>query len=883
MGVYQTTGSGAYTMEGLVRFGNLGIPAGVTVSSAKLTLSVDTWDANPTIRGYYVLAPWSAAPGASAGQIGWLHRGNGGDWVTPGALGQGSDVVAGKSFVLSGIRAVGAQSITIDLDPAVIQGWIDNPGADQGILLVNESAGKIVRINASENATASLRPKLSVTYGGSATPQPGALQFSSATYSVNENGGATTITVTRSGGSDGSVAVNYATSNGTAAAGSDYTASSGTLTFAAGETSKTFTVPITNDALVEGAETINLTLSGPTGGATLGGQATATLTIQDDDVAPQPGALRFSASAFSVDEGQATATITVTRTGGSDGSVSVNYATSNGSATAGSDYTGASGTLTFAAGQTSKTFTVPILNDTAVEGAETVNLTLSGPTGGATLGSPAAATLTIVDNDTPPPSGAFTNINAASGIDAIVNQMYQTNPDWWLSGEHLVDLDNDGALDLFLDSHGGGNAIAALNDGHGHFTRVTSGSFPTTEIHEMVDINGDGKVDLSATFQDGGGQWWINNSTPGHVNFTPTSVTRGTNTSRSQVLFDFNGDGKVDWFRSAPPGLVVDFGDGNGGFTEGSLSFVIAGTDSNDNASFLPADFDGDGKTDLLVLVGGNYDGTPGKTLYWHNNGNLTFTDMTASAGIPANGTIAKGIGDFDQDGDVDFIAIQNKSMPPVIYLNDGHGHFTVKPNAISGVAAGSLDYTSWGTAITTDVDNDGILDIIMDGKYYLKVLRGTGGGNFTYMNDTWGIKDTAAMSVDDGVAFGDIDGDGDIDMIGYNQTFPTRTLNVYRNDVAQGNWLNVRPVGLPGDAGAAGAKISIFAAGTNQLLWFEQIAQYDFQVATSYYGYGQTERHFGLGSRTTVDVVVEWPDGRVTRLNGVAANQTLQVVESAN
>ena len=99
-----------------------------------------------------------------------------------------------------------------------------------------------------------------------------------------------------------------------------------------------------------------------------------------------------------------------------------------------------------------------------------------------------------------------------------------------------------------------------------------------------------------------------------HVNFTATNVTRDGNTSRSQVLLDFNGDGKVDWLRSAPPGLVVDFGDGNGGFTEGSLTFTIPGTDSNNNASFLPADFDGDGKIDLLVLTGGNYDGTPGKT-----------------------------------------------------------------------------------------------------------------------------------------------------------------------------------------------------------------------------------------------------------------------------
>src|SRR5262249_54610331 len=126
-----------------------------------------------------------------------------------------------------------------------------------------------------------------------------------------------------------------------------------------------------------------------------------------------------------------------------------------------------------------------------------------------------------------------------------------------------------------------------------------------------------------------------------------------------------------------------------------------------------------------------------------------------------------------------------------------------------------------------------------------------------------------------------DFDGDGDLDIIGYNEIYPTRTLNVYRNDLAPQNWLNVRPVGLAGNVGAAGAKISIYAAGTNQLLWFEQVAQYDFQPATRYYGTSQTERHWGRGTRGAVDVVVQFADGHVTRINNVAANQTLQVFES--
>ena len=112
----------------------------------------------------------------------------------------------------------------------------------------------------------------------------GTLQFSLASFTVNENGGSALITVTRSGGSSGAVGVIYATGNGTAIAGSDYTAVSGTLSWPDGDTSnKTFSIPIINDSSYEGDETVNLMLSNPTGGTTLGSQSTAVLTIVEDD------------------------------------------------------------------------------------------------------------------------------------------------------------------------------------------------------------------------------------------------------------------------------------------------------------------------------------------------------------------------------------------------------------------------------------------------------------------------------------------------------------------------------------------------------------------------------------------------------------------------
>jgi len=220
------------------------------------------------------------------------------------------------------------------------------------------------------------------------------VQFSATSYTVNEGAGTATITVTLSAPSGRSVSVVYATGGGTAVDGSDYIATSDTLNFAPGETSRTFTVTILPDTLDEPNETINLTLSAPND-AVLGTPASGPLTILDDDAPPS---VQFSSGIYSVNENGGTATVTVTLSATSGQTVMVGYATGNGTATSPGDYTAASGTLTFNPGQTSKTFNVSIVNDTLDEEDETVNLTLGSPIN-ATLGSPTSAPLTILDND----------------------------------------------------------------------------------------------------------------------------------------------------------------------------------------------------------------------------------------------------------------------------------------------------------------------------------------------------------------------------------------------------------------------------------------------------------------------------------------------------
>ncbi|MGV2388025.1 MAG UNVERIFIED_CONTAM: hypothetical protein LVR29_06000 [Microcystis novacekii LVE1205-3] len=231
-------------------------------------------------------------------------------------------------------------------------------------------------------------------------PQRGIINLNSSNYTANENGTAN-ITLTRTNGSDGEVSVILTPTDGTANQGSDYNNSPITVTFANGETSKTVTIPITDDSIYEPTETVNLTLSNPTGGATLGTQQTAILTIIDNDAVP--GVIQFSNGTYSINEnGTPVTAVTLTRSNGSDGAVSVRINLTNGTATAPSDYNNTAITVNFANGETSKTVTIPIIDDSIFEATETINLTLSNPSNGATIGSQNSAIVNIIDNDFKP-------------------------------------------------------------------------------------------------------------------------------------------------------------------------------------------------------------------------------------------------------------------------------------------------------------------------------------------------------------------------------------------------------------------------------------------------------------------------------------------------
>lgn len=206
-----------------------------------------------------------------------------------------------------------------------------------------------------------------------------------------------TFTVTRYGDTGTAQAVSYASAGGTAISGTDFTAGAGTLSFAAGETVKSVIVATIQDYLYEGNEGFVVNLSGATGGAIIS-DSQGVGTIVDDEPPIPPG---FSVSDASAAEG-AGLVFTVTRSGTAVSSLSINYATANGSAVAGTEYTAASGTLTFAQSETSKTVTVATIDDPYVEPTKTMIMNLSLATGGASI-IDGTGTGTITDNDAPPP------------------------------------------------------------------------------------------------------------------------------------------------------------------------------------------------------------------------------------------------------------------------------------------------------------------------------------------------------------------------------------------------------------------------------------------------------------------------------------------------
>jgi len=495
-----------------------------------------------------------------------------------------------------------------------------------------------------------------------------------------------------------------------------------------------------------------------------------------------------------------------------------------------------------------------------------------------------------------PQSTGFTDVTAASGVEAVVAAHYRNVPRWWLSGMTLVDLDGDGHLDLHLAGHGSPAAVA-FNDGRGTFTYVdpklalargvrhdNDVPYPGGEIRLPYDFDEDGRLDLLCSWHDGGGVMYLNacarDATGPTANFHRSRLLDVF--CRGCGVFDVDRDGQADFLSDDGREIAVRFGAGGGVF--GKRTGRIPG--GFDQSGFIPADVNGDGHIDLLMhgRTGGNfYHASPFERRILLNDGKGGFVDATEKAGLDPRGGSIHGAGDVNGDGHPDLICVEGRDI--AVHLGDGAGRFARLAGAATGLekVRNKPNRPEWGGAVVVDLDNDALADVLIVGRYFLYVLRGTGGGRLAYANDDWHLPNTAWSAVDEGLCFGDVNGDGRLDLVTCARGPDGREKGVqlWRNDLPKRHWLRVRLLGAKGNRAAAGAKVHVYKAGTRELLAYEQVCLWGRQSFHGYYAASRTERHFGLGECGKVDVGVEFcPSGRRVELRGVDADRSVEVRE---
>ncbi len=378
---------------------------GATLGSTSITITIDDNDPNP------------------AGILSMVSEGpSGAITVMENAGNVAITVVRGGS-------AVGAVSADIGLTDLTATAGVDYqvPGALTLSWLDGESGPKTVLVPIVDNAipqpsrmfsayinpgTLVGSPSLSNSSGANViiidddAPSAGVLSLPTS-IGVVENAGTASIIVHRAGGSHGAVSVDYATADGSASAGSDYQTTSGTLTWADGDSSpRTIAIPIINDSVPELTEWFTVSFSNPGGGLLMPDLPYnyVQVTIVDDDASA--GVVGFSNEQYDVSEGVGQALITVMRSGGATGAISVDYQFTDGSAVSPTDYTAANGTLHWADGDAApKTIAVPVVDNSVVDGGRAFYLQLANPVGGVLITDDLYLTTVVIhDNDGPAPS-----------------------------------------------------------------------------------------------------------------------------------------------------------------------------------------------------------------------------------------------------------------------------------------------------------------------------------------------------------------------------------------------------------------------------------------------------------------------------------------------
>ncbi len=392
----------------------------------------------------------------------------------------------------------------------------------------------------------------------------GTIQFASTSYFAQKTDSQALIPVQRTGDTNSTVSVDYFISNGTAQTGLEYSATNGTLVFAPGQTVQYVTIYPLQDNRVTGTLTVNILLANPTGGAPLAGQSSAVLYIQDVN-----SAFNFLQAGYLVAENATNAVITVVRSGTGTNKATVDYATSDGTATAGVGYSNVTGTLYFDSGVFTQTFLVPIIDQTNTPSDLSLNLALLNETGNAVPGTLTNAVLTILsDNsalqfDSPTYSvnewatNAFINVRRTGGTVNPVKVDYAT-----LNGTAVAGLKyvaTNGTLSFQGDSY------IAITNGSGGVQRVQGDTIKTIVIPVIEDNTGDGNQTFSVVLTNARGPAGSLAGTTVLGNPAQTVVTILDDKSPGSPVIGFQPgagpNGNVNTVAPQPDGRVVIGGD----------------------------------------------------------------------------------------------------------------------------------------------------------------------------------------------------------------------------------------------------------------------------------------------------------------------------------